>query len=259
MSLVIGFIGFGNMASAMTKGFHQSSLDLKILACANNYAALSARAEEHLITAYEDINEMVKASDLVVVAIKPHLIAGTIGPLVDLLKDKILISVAAGWLYSDYDEIFKGKVHHLSMIPNLPVSTGQGILVCEEIHSLSDDQYLTFVRSFQALGLLEHVASNHVSIAGTLAGCGPAFAAMFIESLGDAGIKHGLSRATAYHLASQMLIGTARLQIDEDLHPAIIKDKVSSPGGTTIKGIAKLEEKGFRSAVIAAIDEIEND
>ena len=104
---------------------------------------------------------------------------------------------------------------------------------------------------------MQPVETHLLSAAGTLAGCGPAFAAMFLEALGDAGVKHGLPRALAYRLASQMLAGTGKLQLATGSHPGQMKDAVCSPGGTTIVGVAALEEHGLRAAVIDAIDAIE--
>ncbi len=98
-----------------------------------------------------------------------------------------------------------------------------------------------------------------MSVAGTLAGCGPAFAAMFIEALADGAVKYGLSRADAYRLASQMLAGTGKMQLKTNEHPGVMKDAVTSPGGTTIKGVAALEENGFRNAIIKAMDAIEGE
>ena len=113
------------------------------------------------------------------------------------------------------------------------------------------------LRLFAKLGLAEFADEKMMSAAGTLAGCGPAFAAMFIEALADGAVKHGVPRAAAYSLASQMLAGTAKLQLETGAHPGAMKDAVCSPGGTTIIGVAALERKGFRSAVIDAIDAIE--
>ena len=96
-----------------------------------------------------------------------------------------------------------------------------------------------------------------LSTASAIAGCGPAFAAMFLEALGDAGVKHGLPRAAAYRLAAQMMMGTAKLHLETGTHPGAMKDAVCSPGGTTIKGVASLEKDAFRGAVINAIDAIE--
>ena len=111
---------------------------------------------------------------------------------------------------------------------------------------------------FGHLGLVQPVESRLLGIAGTLSGCGPAFVSMFIEALGDAGVKHGLPRAMAYRLAGQMVAGTGRMQVETGAHPGAMKDAVCSPGGTTIVGVAELERGGMRAAVINAVDAIQN-
>ena len=93
-----------------------------------------------------------------------------------------------------------------------------------------------------------------LSVASALAGCGPAFAAMFLEALADGGVKNGLPRQTAYRLAAQMMAGTAELHLATGTHPGVMKDAVCSPGGTTIKGVAALENAGMRGAVMRAVD-----
>ena len=93
-------------------------------------------------------------------------------------------------------------------------------------------------------------------MAGVISGCGPAFTALFIEALGDAAVKWGLPRATAYELTSQMILGTGALQLATGAHPGVMKDAVCSPGGTTIQGVSALERKGFRRAAIAAVDAV---
>ena len=102
------------------------------------------------------------------------------------------------------------------------------------------------------------VDAKAMPAAGTLSGCGPAFAAMFIEALADGAVRYGVPRVTAYRLASQMLAGTAKLQLATGTHPGAMKDAVCSPGGTTIVGVAALERRGFRSAVMDSIDAIVN-
>lgn len=149
------------------------------------------------------------------------------------------------------------ETSHLSTIPNTPVSIGEGIIVAENRHSLSDKEYKLINDIFSKIALLEFVDSNQLSIAGTISGCGPAFASMFIEALSDAAVKHGLTREASYKLASQMILGTGKLQIETGEHPGAMKDAVCSPGGTTILGVTTLEKKGFRGAIVDAIDVIE--
>ena len=137
------------------------------------------------------------------------------------------------------------------------IAVGAGVIACEQRHSLADEELEAFENLFGQIALIEWVDGKLLSTASSIAGCGPAFAAMFLESLGDAGVKHGLPRATAYRLAAQMMMGTAKLHLETGTHPGAMKDAVCSPGGTTIKGVAALEKDGFRGCVIDAIDAIE--
>lgn len=158
-----------------------------------------------------------------------------------------------------FQEFLSDEYSHVSSVPNTPVSIGEGIIVVEEKRSLTKKDWALLEEALNMLGLVQQVPTEQMSIAGTLAGCGPAFASMFLEALADGAVKYGLSRADAYALASQMISGTGKMYLETRDHPGVMKDKVTSPGGTTIKGVAALEEHGFRNAVIQAFDAIEED
>ena len=111
---------------------------------------------------------------------------------------------------------------------------------------------------FATVGLVQELPSYLMGIGGAITGCGPAFVDLMIEAYGDVGVKYGLKRADAYKLISQMILGSAKLQLESGTHPAQLKDNVCSPGGTTIRGVAALEEQGFRNACIKSIDAIMN-
>lgn len=256
--LKIGFIGFGNMAQAIAYGFLRSGAleGGQLYACAKNYDKLRANTESRGIHPCETAAQAAEASDIVFIAVKPYMVADVIGPIADILKDKIVISVAAGVSFDDYEEILTPGTRHITTLPNTPVSVGEGIFILEEKHSLGGSFELVH-SLLSTISLVHTVDSAHVSIAGTIAGCGPAFVSMFIEALGDAGVMHGLPRALAYQLAGQMVAGTGKLLVETGNHPGAMKDAVCSPGGTTIVGVATLERKGMRSAVIDAIDAIE--
>lgn len=255
----LGIIGFGNMAQAITDGLlAQKTVEAdSIYVCARNWDKLQKNAEKRGVHPCRDAAEVAEAADLVIVAVKPYQVADVLAPVKEILHDKIVFSIAAGMTFDKYEEILLPGTAHMSTVPNTPVKIGEGIFVCEDRHSLSDAQMDEVKKIFSTVGLMEFVESEKMSVAGTVAGCGPAFAAMFIEALGDAGVKHGLSRDTAYRLASQMVAGTGKLQVTTGEHPGAMKDAVCSPGGTTIVGVTTLEEKGFRGAVTAAIDAIE--
>ncbi len=254
----LGFIGFGNMARAMADGLLLKGAvkPEQIYACAKHYEKLCGAAEARGIHPCRDARETAENADMVIVAVKPYLVAEVLEPVREILQEKIVISVAAGYPFDRYESVLLPGTHHLSTIPNTPVSVGEGIIVCEEKHSLTEEEFAVFSEIFSQIGLVQTVPTAQLGVAGDLSGCGPAFAAMFIEALADGAVLHGLPRELAYRLASQMIVGTGKLQQASGSHPGAMKDAVCSPGGTTITGVAALEQHGFRSAVISALDAV---
>lgn len=283
----LGFIGFGNMAQAMAAGFVASGAvaPAQIVACARDVQKLQRTTAAKGYTAVADAATLVTQADVIVVAVKPYQVEAVLAPLRGLLcekNDKIVISVAAGWTLERYAELFAGddkdavrlgdidfsgrhpricwsvpeSLHLLCAVPNTPVAVCEGIVVCERAHSLGEQGWMQTERLLSHLGLVIRVDTPLLGLTGTVCGCGPAFVAMFIEALADAAVKHGLARADAYRMVSQMVAGTGKLQLATGQHPGAMKDAVCSPGGTTIVGVAELERKGFRGAVIDAVDKI---
>ena len=240
----VGFIGFGNMGSAICDGLIKAEAvnTSNIFACANNWDKLLKETESRQIKACKNAEELVKNADMIVVAV----------------KGKIIVSIAAGCNADFYEKLLGSEYNYIVTMPNTPISICEGVLLCEDNHKLKAEQLECFMGIFTAVATVEFIESKVFSVAGAMSGCGPAFVAMFIEALGDAGVKYGLKRDVAYRLASKVISGTGELQMATGAHPAAMKDAVCSPGGTTIKGVTSLEENGFRSAVIKAIDAIEN-
>ena len=174
----------------------------------------------------------------------------------EILSDKALISIVSGFDYDACQKFLPAEYHHLSTIPNTPVASGQGVFVCEQKHSLTEEQLAAFKDVFSQIAILEFLPTELMGPAEVIAGCAPAYAAMMIEALGDAGVKFGLSRDTAYRLAAQMMAGTGALAVQTGQHPAAMKDAVCTPGGSTIVGVQSLERSGFRSALIEAVDAV---
>lgn len=255
----IGFIGFGNMAQALADGLllKKAVAPQDLYACAKDYEKLRQNCAQRGINPCRDAQEVAQETDMVIIAVKPHLVAEVLSPIREVLHERAVVSVAAGYPFERYEEVLLPGTRHLSTIPNTPVSVGEGIIVCERRHSLSEEDYRHFERIFSQVGLVQPVETSQLGVAGTVSGCGPAFASMFLEALADAGVKHGLPRALSYRLASQMIVGTGALQLQSGAHPGAMKDAVCSPGGTTIKGVAALERGGLRAAVLDAIDAIE--
>ncbi len=258
-TLTVGFLGFGNMAQAMARGLiHKHALPPeRLCACARDWDKLSRSCASLGIHPCRNVQETVERSDLVILAVKPYQAAQVLESAQNLLAGKILLSVAVGIPFQALEELLPPGVHHISTLPNTPIAVGEGILVCENFHSLTEEELALVKNLFSQVGAVQLVEPGQMGAAGTLSGCGPAFSSLFLEALADGAVLHGLPRQTAYRLAGQMLAGTGKLLLEEGMHPGAMKDAVCSPGGTTIVGVAVLEQKGFRSAVIEAIDAIE--
>lgn len=257
----IGFIGFGNMAQALADGLllKKAVRPEEIYVCAKHWEKLAANAAVRGVNPCRTAAAAAEKSDMVVVAVKPYLVAEVLEPIKEILRDRIVVSVAAGMPYDSYEEILAPGTHHISTVPNTPVSIGEGIIVCEQKNSLTEEEYSRFEELFSRIAVVVAVQTSQLGVAGNLSGCGPAFAAMFIEALSDGAVKHGLPRELSYRLASQMVAGTGKMQQALGTHPGAMKDAVCSPGGLTIKGVAALERGGFRGAVISAMDAVEGD
>ena len=248
----IGFIGYGNMAQAIAEGLVNAGTisGNDIVACAAHYDKLECNAAKLGVKAVHTAAQVAEAADVVVIAIKPYQIEAVISPIVDKLAqpNTIVVSIAAGWDLNKFRDLFGTsfeQAHIQCTIPNTPMAVGKGVLVTEIDNTLTQEQTETFESLFSSISLIEHVDTAHMGIG------------MYIEALGDAGVKYGLQRATAYRLAAKMVEGVGALYLADETHPGAMKDAVCSPGGTTIKGVASLEESAFRGAVIKAVDAIE--
>ena len=240
-NITIGFIGYGNMAQAIAQGLVDAGVVTggDIVACAAQYAKLEASTAKLGARPLHNAREVAAAADVVIIAIKPYQIESVIKPIADEFakNGRFVVSIAAGWDLAKYQKLFGDlaqSIHIQCTIPNTPMAVGKGVLVTETDNTLTD-----------------------MTIAMVVAGCAPAFTDMYIEALGDAGVQYGLQRATAYRLAAKMVEGVGALYMATGTHPGAMKDAVCSPGGTTIRGVAKLEKDGFRGAVIDAVDAIE--
>ncbi|MFT9007995.1 MAG: pyrroline-5-carboxylate reductase [Bifidobacterium sp.] len=259
-SLTIGFIGYGNMAQAMAEGFVDQGVVKggQIVACAGHFDKLSKTTAKIGAKPLHSATEVAVAADVVIIAVKPYLVESILKGIKTELAhdDKFVVSIASGWNLEGYQSLLLPETHVVCTIPNTPVAVGQGVVIAESKDSLSDGQRRVFEDLITPVALLERVETAQMSVASVVAGCGPAYAAMFIEALADAGVKYGLTRQSSYRLAAKMVQGTGALQVATGLIPAAIKDAVCSPGGTTIKGVAALEQHGFRGSIFSAVDAV---
>lgn len=254
----LGFIGMGNMAIAIAAGIIDNRLmDARdIYAYAPHYDKLKTNAERIGFIAYQSLTDMVNECDTLIMACKPYQIETVLTQIRDALAGKTLLSVASGWDYDTYAQYVDATTRVQYIMPNTPAKVGEGVFLFEEKNSLMADEQQEVVQIFEALGQVVVLPTNLMKIGGVISGCGPAFIDLVIEALGDAGVKYGLPRAQAYQLASQMILGSAKLQMETEEHPGVLKDQVCSPAGTTIRGVGALERAGLRAAFLDAIDAI---
>lgn len=254
----IGFIGMGNMAIAIAQGFINSQKVKKenIFAFAPNQSKLKANADKVGFTPCADIMSLVKSCDTLIVACKPYQIESVLAEIKTELKGKALISVAAGWVFDTFHAILGDDVRIQCIMPNTPAMVGEGVMLFEKANSLNASELAQVKDLFNALGIVEELATNLMGIGGAISGCGPAFMDLVMEAYADAAVKYGIARDTAYRLVSQTMLGSAKLQQVTGSHPGVLKDAVCSPNGTTIRGVDSLEKNGLRGACISSIDVI---
>lgn len=253
----IGFIGMGNMASAIAGGIVKSGFiaGKDVYAFDIDQAKLNAMHQEYAINACTNEQELVKSVDLIVMAVKPNIVESVISKIVDELANKAMISIVAGYDNEKYNSLLLPSTRHLTIMPNTPALVLAGITLFEQENSLTAEELNFAKEMFSSIGEVVVLPSYQMKAGGSISGCGPAFVYMFIEAMADGGVSLGLPRDIAYKLASQTLIGSGMMQKETKLHPGVLKDQVCSPGGITIKGVEMLEENGFRNAVLKAIKE----
>lgn len=252
----IGFLGMGNMAQALAVGLIRAGKTDAgdIYAFAPNQTKLGKNAERLGFIPCKSAADAVKEADIVILACKPYQVENVLKDNDVALRGKLIVSVAYGTAYADILPILPEGARYQYMVPNTPVSVCSGIFLAEEASNITEKENDMLEELFGSIGTYMKLPADRIAAANGIAGCGPAFMAMVMEALGDAGVKNGLTRSQAYQLSASVMEGTAKLQADTGLHPGVLKDQVCSPGGVTIKGVAALEEAGMRNAFIKAID-----
>lgn len=257
----IGFVGMGNMAQAMVTGFIQSKMidGSDIFGFAPNLKKLAANCQRLGINPCSSLNELIEKCDTLFIACKPYQIDDVLAEIKDKLKGKSLLSVAAGWDFDRYKKALPAGVKVQCIMPNTPVAVSKGVLLVEQENDWDEDERKQLLELLGAVGMVAELPNRLMTAGMAISGCGPAFMDMVIEALGDAAVKNGIQRKQAYELACQTMAGSAELMMATGMHPGQLKDNVCSPGGTTIKGVASLEESGIRYAFIKAVDNIIKD
>jgi pyrroline-5-carboxylate reductase len=254
----LGFLGAGNMGEALIKGVLQAGLLPK-----EAIAASDAKPERlaHVAGTYgiqraPDNRALVAGADVVVLAVKPQIMAAVlqeVAPAADATK--LVVSVAAGVSVAGIRAHLPGARRLVRVMPNTPALVLEGATAIARAEGLEPGDLETVQALFGAVGRTVVLDEDALDAVTGLSGSGPAYVAIVIEALADGGVKMGLDRATALTLAVQTVLGTARLVRETGVHPGQLKDMVASPGGTTIAGVAALEDGGLRRTLIHAVEQ----
>lgn len=250
----LGFIGAGAMGGALVRGLVAAGLVKPAdLVFYDPDPGLQQDMKKLGVEAAPD-NATVMRSGVVVLAVKPQVLRGVLQEIRNQARPgQVVISIAAGVPLAVLEEALP-EARVIRAMPNTPLMVQAGMTALSPGSRATEEDVALALDLFRAVGRAEVVSETHLDAITALSGSGPAFVAVFLEALADGAVKMGLPRTLALEFAAQTLFGTARLILEKNLHPAILKDLVSSPGGTTIHGLHALEQGAFRAAVIGAIE-----
>jgi pyrroline-5-carboxylate reductase len=252
---IIGFIGAGNMGSAMIGGILDSSLATtgQLIASAHSPATLERIKNRFSIETTLSNTKVAERSDVLFLAVKPDKFEEVIEEIAPVVSPScIVISIAAGKTLDELAKMFARKIKIVRAMPNTPALVGEAMsaICANELVTANDLSLVTEL--FGSFGRSEVIPEKLMDAVVGVSGSSPAYVYLFIEAMADAAVADGMPRAMAYKFAAQSVYGAAKMVLETGEHPAVLKDAVCSPGGTTIEAVASLEKSGFRDAVITA-------
>ncbi len=252
---VIGFIGTGNMGGALARAVAKdSSLQLLL---SNRHPEKAEALSREIGGQVVDNETLVGLADYVFLGVKPGMVSGLLTGLLPILSKRavppVLVSMAAGVSLAQLQELSGGLCPIIRILPNIPVSVGAGVTLYAPNGDLSREQLDGFLSMMRFSGYLLPMDEALFDAGSAVAGCGGAFAALFLEGLADGGLACGLPREQAYLLAEQMILGAAKWLMENKELPAALKDATCSPGGTSIRGVRAAELGGLRAAAMEAV------
>lgn len=253
----IGFIGCGNMGSAMIGGILKNGVFEKNEIIVSNLTEEgSRRSREKLgVVTTLDNCEVVKNANIVIFAVKPQFYEEVIGEIKNFLTPQhMIVGIAPGKTLAWLEEKCEQPLKVVRLMPNTPAQVGAGMTgacVNDRVTEEDLDQILAITNSF---GRTEVVPERLMDAVSAVSGCSPAYVFMFIEAMADEAVAEGMPRALAYEFAAQAVLGSAKMVLETGKHPGELKDMVCSPAGTTIQAVKVLEETGFRASVMDAVE-----
>ncbi|MFC6164269.1 pyrroline-5-carboxylate reductase [Lactiplantibacillus dongliensis] len=256
MTHTIGFLGGGNMGRAIMGGLIKAGLyrpdEIKVFDISE--AALTSLQTDLNVQPYTAADELVKASEIVVVSVKPQVLDNLLTPLKSVItKDQLVVSIAAGVTLAHLTTLLSNKNKLVRVMPNTPALVGAGMaaIATNEVVTVDDQQAVLAI--FNSFGLAKLVPEHLIDAVVGISGSGPAYVYMFIEALADGAVLEGLPRQDAYKFAAQTVYGAAKMVLETGRLPSDLKDMVCSPAGTTITGVRVLEDGGFRGLIMDTV------
>jgi pyrroline-5-carboxylate reductase len=250
-----GLIGCGKMASALLGGMLKADVcsprQVSVSDC--HWASAQKLAAETGCRALQTNEEVAHASDVLILCVKPQDALAVLGSLQPLLAGKLVVSIAAGVSLSALEGAAGPEARMVRVMPNTPalVNRAASAYALGGTASQADGELVE--KLFGAVGVVCGVKEGLLDAVTGLSGSGPAYGFLFIEALADGGVLMGLPREMALRLAAQTLSGAAEMVLQSGEHPAVLRDRVASPGGTTIAGVEALESGGVRAGIIRAV------
>ncbi len=252
----IGFIGCGNMGGALVSAAAKVVSGEDIYLC-DTFAEKAEELAKKYGANVAELENVARNCDYIFLGVKPQgfeTLFATISSVLKSRKDNfVLISMAAGVSISAVEKMADCNCSVIRIMPNTPVSVGEGMILYSPNNSVSEEQLSFFENLLSMAGKLDMLPEDKIDAASALSGCGPAFVYMFAEALSDGAVECGLPRDKAMLYAAQTLLGAAKLLEESGKHPGVLKDAVCSPGGTTIAGVHALEDGAFRASAMNAV------
>lgn len=252
----LGFIGTGNMASAIMGGIIKKAIiPAEEIIGADLFAPGRERVQKQFGIHVTDSNkEVVEKAEVIILSVKPQFYESVINEIKDdIKKEQIVITIAPGKTLAWLSEKFGKDVKLVRTMPNTPAIVGEGMTAaCPNEHMTEEE--IAYVRTLlESFSRVEIVPERLMDVVVSVSGSSPAYVFVMIEAMADAAVSGGMPRAQAYQFAAQAVLGSAKMVLDTGKHPGELKDMVCSPAGTTIEAVRTLEERGFRSAIIEAM------
>lgn len=256
-----GFIGLGNMASAIIKGMlhTQSFAPVAIYGHTPRPGNVADFLKDTGIGFYPALEELVAAVDVIVLAVKPQVLPSVLPGIAPLpLDGKLVISIAAGKPLAFFEEALGKNTAIARVMPNINAKVGASTSAFTVNSQVTEPQKAAIQSVFAAIGSVMEIPEHLFPVFSAVAGAAPAFCYMYIDALARAGVRGGMPRKLALEAAASTVLGSAKMVLESGEHPFSLIDQVTSPGGTTIEGICALQRLGFESAVHQAVEAVIN-